>query len=97
MPLVWHLEFLRLGVKSELQLQAYATTTATLDGSCVCDLHRSLGACQIPNLLSGAGDRTHILMDIGFVSAEPQQELPFGYFQLIHSLLSTPVHGADEK
>ena len=35
----WHMEVPRLGVKSELQLLAYAT--ATLDLSLVCNLHRS--------------------------------------------------------
>ena len=32
----------RLGVESELQLPAYATATATLDLSCICDLSSSL-------------------------------------------------------
>ena len=30
-PHLWHMEVSRLGVKSELQLPAYATVTATLD------------------------------------------------------------------
>ena len=33
------MEISRLGVKSELQLPASTTATATLDPSCVCDLH----------------------------------------------------------
>ena len=37
-----HLEVPRLGVKSELQLPAYATATATWDRSHVCNLHHSL-------------------------------------------------------
>ena len=36
-----HMEDLRLGVESELQLSAYTTTTAMQDLSCVCDLHHS--------------------------------------------------------
>ena len=32
----------RLGVESELQLLAYATTIATLDLHCICDVHHSL-------------------------------------------------------
>ena len=34
-----HMEIPRLGVKSELQLQAYTTATAMLDLSHICDLH----------------------------------------------------------
>ena len=37
-----HMEVPRLGVKSELQLPAYATSTATPDLSCICDLCHSL-------------------------------------------------------
>ena len=36
-----HTEVPRLGVKSELQLLAYATATATPDMSSICDLHHS--------------------------------------------------------
>ena len=52
-----------LGAESELQLQAYTTTTAALDPSCVCDLHCSLWYRWILNPLSEAKDRTCILMD----------------------------------
>ena len=52
-----------LGVKSELQLLAYTTATATLDPSRVCDLHYSLWQHRILHLLIEARDRTHILMD----------------------------------
>ena len=34
-----HLEVLRLGVKSELQLPAYVTATAMPDPSLICDIH----------------------------------------------------------
>ena len=37
-PLVWHMEVPRLGVKLELLLPAYTTTTETQDQSPVCDL-----------------------------------------------------------
>ena len=40
-PHLCHMEVPRLGVKSELQLPATATATATWDLSCVCDLHHS--------------------------------------------------------
>ena len=48
----------RLGVELELQLLAYATATATLDPSCVWDLHHSSWQCQILNPLSKARGRT---------------------------------------
>ena len=38
-PHPWHMEVPRPGVKSELQLPAYPTATATQDPSCICDLH----------------------------------------------------------
>ena len=57
------MEFIRLGVESELQLQAYAPAIATLDLSRICDLRQSLQQLWILNPLSKAGDRTHILMD----------------------------------
>ena len=63
------MEVLRLGVKLELQLLAYATATAMQDPSCVCDIHHSSQQCWIPDPLSEARDGTHILMDTsGFVS-----------------------------
>jgi len=58
-----HMEVPRLGVKSELQLPAYATATATWDPSPVCDLHHSSGQCQILNPPNKARDQTHILKD----------------------------------
>ena len=53
----------RLGVKSELQPQAYATATATWDLSHVCDLHHSSGQRRILNPPSEARDRVHVLTD----------------------------------
>ena len=54
---------LRLGVKSELQLCAYTTATATQDLNCICDLHHSSRQCWIPDPLNKARDQTCILMD----------------------------------
>ena len=51
-----HMEVLRLGVKSELQLPAYTPATATWDPSCVCDLQHSSQQRQILNPLSEARD-----------------------------------------
>ena len=56
-----HMEVPRLEVKSELQLPAY--TTAMWDPSHICDLHHSSWQHGIPNPLSEARDRTHVLMD----------------------------------
>ena len=66
-PQVWHMEVPRLGVQSELQPPAYTTATATRDLSRVCNLHHSFRRCQIFNPLSGARDRTRILMDTCWV------------------------------
>ena len=58
-----HMEFPRLGVKSELHLLAYTTATAMWDLSCISNLHRSLWQHQILNSLSEARGQTHIRMD----------------------------------
>ena len=61
-----------------------ATATPMPDPSGVYNLHH--WQCWILNPLSRAKDRTHVLMElIGFVSAEPQQELP-------HYFLFTSTH-----
>ena len=49
--LLRHVEVPRLGVKLELQLQAYTTATATPDPSCIYDLRRSLQQRWILNPL----------------------------------------------
>ena len=53
-----HMEVLRLGVKSELQLLAYTTVTATRGPSLICDLHHSSWQCQTLNPLTEVRDRT---------------------------------------
>ena len=57
------MEVTRLGVESELWSPAYTTATTTRDPSRFCDLHHSSWQYQILNSMSGARDRTHILMD----------------------------------
>ena len=57
------MEVARLGVKSELQLLAYATATVTRDLSLICDLHHSSWHCWILNPLSKARDGTCVLTD----------------------------------
>ena len=61
-PCPWHMEVPRLGVKSELQLEAYTTATATQDPSCICNLYHSSRQHQIPNPLSEARDPTRNLV-----------------------------------
>ena len=50
------MEVPRLGVKSELQLQACTTATARWDLSHICNLHHSYQQHQIPDPLSKAKD-----------------------------------------
>ena len=64
------MEVPKLGVKLELQLPAYTTTTAMLDPVHICDLLCSLEQCQILHPLSEGRDRTLILVD-----GEPRREL----------------------
>ena len=64
------MEVPRLGVRSELQLLAYTTATATPDPSFVCNLHHSSWQHQILNPLSEARDGTCVLVDVRFVSSE---------------------------
>ena len=61
-PRPQHMEIPRLGVYSELQLPAYATATATLDPSHICELHHSSRQCRILNPPSEARDQTCNLM-----------------------------------
>ena len=72
-----HMEIPRLEVQSELQPLAYATATARWDPSHVSDLHHSSRQHRILHPLRGPGIKpaTSWFL-VGFVSAEPQQELP---------------------
>ena len=63
-----HMEVPRLGVKSELQLPAYTTATATPDPSHVYNLHYNSRQLQILN----QGSNPHPL---GYITPEPQWEL----------------------
>jgi len=60
-----HMEVPSLGIQSELQL--LATATEMWDLSRICNLHHSSRQSQIPNPLSEARDRTHVLMDTSWV------------------------------
>ena len=56
-----HMEVPGLGAESELQPQAYITTTATWNQSHVCDLNCSSQQHEILKLLNEGRDQTHIL------------------------------------
>ena len=62
-PLPRYMEVPRLGVKLELKLPAYTTTTATWDPSHTCDLQHSSWWQGNLNPLSEARDETWILKD----------------------------------
>ena len=80
------MEVPRLEIKAELQLPVYATATAMWDPSHVYDLNHSSWQCWILNPMSRARDLTWIL--VGFVTAEPWQELPRISTLLIFQILA---------
>ena len=75
-PHLHHMEVPRLGVQSELQLQAYTIATATQDLSHICSLQHSSRQRQILNPLSKARDQARDLgFLVRFVSAAPRWDL----------------------
>ena len=68
------MEVPRLGIELELPLLAYTTTAATLDLSCICDLHQSSRQRRILNQLSEASYQTHILKDASRVHLPPSHD-----------------------
>ena len=91
------MEVPRLGVKSGLQLLAYATATAMPDPSCFCNPHHSSPQRQILNPLREARDwPLSSWIPVGFVTTELQWELPthlllkfFFFFHFPSFLLSS--------
>ena len=81
-----HMEISSLGVKSELQLPAYATATETPDPSCIHDLCHSSWQHQILNPLSKARDWTPILKDTmsGSSLHWGTRELQVWLFRILH-------------
>ena len=75
-PLLWLMEFPRLGVESELQPPAYARATATRGPSHLCSLHPSSRQRRILISLVEARDRTRNLMVLRFISAVLPWEPP---------------------
>ena len=81
-----HMKVPRLGIKTELQLPAYPTTTATRDQSHICNLHHSSSRSHIPNLLSKARiEPASSWILFGFISTLPQAELQIKLFCKINS------------
>ena len=75
-PHLQHMEVPRLGVKSELQVSAYTTATATSDLSCICDLHYSSRQCRSPTHWARPGiEPASSWILVRFVSAAPPWEL----------------------
>ena len=94
------MEVLRLGVESELQLLAYATATAVLDPSCICDLHDSSKQCRILNPIIKARGQTPVLVDTSWVhycramTGTPQNDeflLFLFLFNFLFLFMATPV------
>ena len=87
----WRMEVPRLGVKSELQLPAYAIATATQDPSHVCDgVHHSSWQYRILNPKSEARDQTcNLMVPSWIVSTAPWQELLLQLFEFSHILAWT--------
>ena len=69
------MEVPRLDVKSELQLLAYTTATATQELSHVCDLHHS-STGSLTQWVKPGIELTSSWMQVGFITAEPQGKLP---------------------
>ena len=84
---LWHMEVPCLKVKSELQLLAYASATATRDPSCICNLRHSSWQHQNLNPLSKARDQTCVLMDDRFVNRGATTGTPRTYnFNILSKL-----------
>ena len=66
-PHTRHIEVRSLGVKSELQLPAYTTDTATPDLSGICNLYHSWWQHRILNPLSEARGQTCIFTDTSWI------------------------------
>ena len=78
-------------VKSELQLLADATDTATRDPNHICDLHRRWWQCWVLNLLSEARNWTHIFMETSQIH-NPLSHNGNSNFALFKICLGHPIY-----
>ena len=69
---LWHMEVLRLGVESELQLLVYATATAMQDPSCIYDYTTAHG--NTGSFTEWARDRICVLTDTTKGSSPPKSQ-----------------------
>jgi len=80
MPYVWHMEVPRLGVKSEMQVPAYATATAMWDLSRHCNLITAHSNARSLTHSVRPGIEPTSLLSAEVVTTEPQSELLFWRF-----------------
>ena len=93
--LLQHMEVLRLGVESELQLPAHATAKALPVLIHICDLHNSSQQHGILNPLSEARDRTRILwILVGFINCRATMGTPANDQFLIYQFARSVLHKA---
>ena len=81
------MEVPRLGIESELQLQAYTTATAMPDMSHIWDLQHSSWKCQILNPLSKTREWTCILMDTSWVLNTPSHKGNSSFVNCLYILI----------
>ena len=99
-----HVEGPRLGVRSELQLPAYTSATATLDPSCICDLHHSSWCwgdgsdrpCRkMRHMSMGRSRQGAFLLQKGEGAQKARQEDP-PCFSLMQATDLSPSHGSGQ-
>ena len=94
-PHLWHMEVPRLEVESEVQLSAYTTARAMWDPSHIYDPYHS--SRQHGSLTHQARPGIELASSwilVGFVTAEPQWELHFDFFNgCTCSILKLPGQG----
>ena len=94
-PPPWYMEVPRLGVQSELQLPAYAIATVKWDPSPICDLYHSSWQSQsLAHWVSPGIKPASSWIPVGFVIAEPWQELLRHIFVVLLLFLSCVTSGS---
>ena len=93
----WHMEVPRLGVKSELQLLAYATVTATQESSCICDYTTAQGNARSLTHPARPGiEPTSLWILVGFINHWAMMGTPwFFLFCFVFDLYELLVYFGD--